>query len=52
MKKSWDILSTAGEAFMSSDLRFDDISSDNGFIRIRITAKGNNPAVLRAIEID
>lgn len=52
MKKSFDILTTVGERFMSSDIRFDDISSDNGYIHIRIVALGNSPAVLRAIEID
>ena len=52
IKSNWDALSASGEFPMSADIRFDDISSRNGYIDIRIKAKSDNPAILRAIEID
>jgi len=52
VKDNWDALACAGEQPMSADMRFDDISSANGFINIRIVARGENPAILRAIELD
>ena len=52
VKAKWDALEAAGEQPMSADMRFEDISAANGFIDIRIVARGENPAILRAIEID
>ncbi len=52
VKENWDALSYSMEKRMSADIRFEAISSANGKINIRVVAKRNNPAILRAIEID
>lgn len=52
VKEDWDALASAEDYPMTADVRFDDTSSCNGYINIRIVSKGKNPAILRAIEID
>ena len=52
VKENFDALAYSMEKPMSADIRFDDVSSANGKITVRIVAKGNNPAIIRAIEID
>ena len=52
VKENFDALAYSMEKPMSADIRFDDVSSVNGKITVRIVAKGNNPAIIRAIEID
>lgn len=47
-----DALNAAGEFPMTADIRFDDIAAPDGRIDIRVTAKSDLPAILRAIEID
>lgn len=52
VKENFDALAYSMEKPMSADIRFDDVSSANGNIHIRIVAKSKNPAIIRAIEID
>ena len=52
VKENFDSRTEAGEFPMASDVRFDDISSSNGYINIKVKAKGDVPAIIRAIEID
>ena len=52
VKANYDSVRSAEEAPMSADVRFDDISSQNGYIVIRIKSRSEKPAILRAIEID
>ena len=52
VKAGYDPVLSAAEAPMSADIRFDDISSQNGFIKISVKSLSDKPAILRAIEID
>lgn len=52
MKKNYDPIRSADEAPMSADIRFDDVSSQNGSITIRVKSASEKPAILRAIEVD
>ena len=52
MKENYDSVRSPENAPMSADVRFDDISSQNGVIKIRIISRSDKPAILRAIEID
>ena len=52
VKAGYDPVLSAAEAPMSADIRFDDIRSHNGFIKISVKSLSDKPAILRAIEID
>ena len=52
LKENYDCVRSAEESPMSRDVRFDDVSSQNGLITIRIKSLSSMPAILRAIEID
>lgn len=52
MKEKYDSVRTAEEAPMSADVRFDDVSSQNGYITIQIKSASEKPAILRAVEVD
>ena len=52
VKAGYDPVLSVEEAPMSADIRFDDVSSQNGFIKITVKSLSDKPAILRAIEID
>ncbi|MBN1347121.1 MAG: hypothetical protein JXQ73_30800 [Phycisphaerae bacterium] len=51
--KSWDPASAAGRLGMAADIRVEDIAPDkDGMIKLRLTAVGENGAILQGIEIE
>ena len=52
MRENYDTAYSAEIAPMSADIRFDDVSTQNGKIVIRIKSRSDKPAILRAIEVD
>jgi len=51
--KAWDPSETAGKLGMTADLRAEDVTPDkDGKIHLRITAVGQNDAILQGIEIE
>jgi hypothetical protein len=53
VRKSWDPAQAAGALGMAADIRVEDIApDDSGHIIVRVTAAGENDAVLQGIEIE
>ena len=52
VKENYNSVRSAEASPMSADVRFDDVSAQNGYIIIRIKARSEKSAILRAIEID
>ncbi|MBI2842942.1 MAG: hypothetical protein HYX78_06035 [Armatimonadetes bacterium] len=53
IRESWDPAKAAGQVGMAADIRAQNITPDkDGNIKIRITATGNNDAIVQGIEIE
>lgn len=52
VKESYSPVRSKEVAPISADVRFDDVSAQNGYIVIRVKSLSDKPAILRAIEID
>ena len=53
VRQSWDPAKAAGSVGMAADIREEDIApGKDGYIAIRLSAAGNNEAILQGIEIE